>query len=48
MKKQRGLTIIQVMLIVLVAGIVGSLAVRLIIDKRCQDNPSISMCEQRK
>ena len=44
MKKQNGLTIIQLMVVLLVAGIAGSLAVNAIIDYRCKSDPAASIC----
>lgn len=48
MKNSKGLTIIQLMVIILIAGIVGSVVVRFIIDKRCENNPSSTLCQSRK
>lgn len=47
-KAARGLTLIQLMFILLIAGIVGTLVVRFIIDKRCESDPSTSLCQDRK
>lgn len=44
---QKGLTIIQLMLILLVAGLVGSYAVDFLIAKRCEAAPEKAMCEER-
>lgn len=44
----RGLTIIQTMLILLVVGIVGSVVVNYLVDKRCSENPKLEMCASRK
>lgn len=41
---QRGLTIIQLMVILLVAGVLGSIAVRYLIDKRCEAEPTAKVC----
>jgi hypothetical protein len=47
-KTMRGLTIIQTMLILLVVGIVGSVVLNYLVDKRCTKNPSLEMCATRK
>jgi competence protein ComGC len=47
MKQPKGLTLIQLMIILLVLGIVGSLIVDAIIDKRCEANPRIELCTER-
>jgi Tfp pilus assembly protein PilE len=47
-KKQNGLTIIQLMVVLLVAGIIGSLAVNAIIDYRCKNNPTASICARNQ
>jgi hypothetical protein len=44
---QKGLTIIQLMLILLVAGIVGAYVVDVLIDKRCDSSPSQTLCATR-
>ncbi len=44
---QKGLTIIQLMMILLVAGLVGSYVVDFLIDKRCASSPNTLSCEQR-
>jgi len=43
-KRQTGLTIIQLMVLLLVAGIVGSLLLKIIIEHRCQSDRSASLC----
>jgi len=43
-KRQNGLTIIQLMVLLLIAGIVGSLLLKIIIEHRCQRDPSASLC----
>jgi ABC-type siderophore export system fused ATPase/permease subunit len=43
-KRQNGLTIIQLMVLLLIAGIVGSLLLKGIIEHRCQSDPSASLC----
>jgi hypothetical protein len=45
-KKQEGLTIIQLMVLLLIAGIAGSLLLKVIIDHRCQADQSASMCHR--
>jgi hypothetical protein len=47
MKKMKGLTIIQLMVLLFFVGIVGSIVVNLIIDKRCEDNPKTELCISR-
>lgn len=42
-----GLTIIQLMLVLLIAGVLGSVAVNYIIDKRCENVPALSLCKNR-
>lgn len=48
MKRARGLTIVQLMLVLLVLGIVGWFAVDAIIEKRCEDHPAKPLCADRK
>ena len=48
LQKMRGLTIVQTMLILLVVGIVGSIVIDYIIDKRCEAQPSREMCARRQ
>jgi hypothetical protein len=43
-KRQKGLTIVQLMVLLLIAGIVGSLLLRIIIEHRCQSDQSASIC----
>jgi Tfp pilus assembly protein PilE len=47
-KKQNGLTIIQLMVLLLVAGIIGSIAVSTIIDYRCKSDPTASICAKNQ
>jgi hypothetical protein len=47
MKQARGFTIIQLMVTLLIAGIVGWFVVDFIIDKRCEGDDSTPMCVQR-
>jgi len=47
MKQAQGLTIVQLMVILFVAGIVGWFAVDFIIDKRCEGDTSTTLCAQR-
>jgi type II secretory pathway pseudopilin PulG len=42
--KQQGWTIIQTMIALLIAGIVGAIAVRAIIDMRCEEDATRSIC----
>jgi hypothetical protein len=44
---QKGLTIIQLMLILLVAGIGGAYVVDILIEKRCESSSSKTLCEVR-
>lgn len=44
MKRMQGLTIIELMVVLLIIGIVGKVAVDLLIDKRCESHPSIPLC----
>ncbi len=44
MKKQAGLTIIKLMLLLLVAGIAGSLAINAFIRHRCVNDPTAQTC----
>lgn len=48
MRKMKGLSIIQLMLILLLAGIVAKLAIELLIRKRCEDRPAIPLCAERQ
>jgi hypothetical protein len=43
-KRQKGLTIVQLMMLLLIAGIVGSLLLKIIIEHRCQSDRSASIC----
>jgi hypothetical protein len=43
-KRQMGLTIIQLMVLLLIAGIVGSVLLKIIIEHRCQNDQSASLC----
>ena len=43
----QGLTIIQLMVILFFVGIIGTVVVNLIIDKRCEETPSLSLCKDR-
>ena len=47
MKTQRGLTILQTMFILLIAGIVAWFAIDFVIDKRCAADPSLPYCSER-
>jgi hypothetical protein len=48
MKRQQGLTIIQIMVLLLIAGVVGSVIVNYIIDERCESDPSRTICAKKK
>lgn len=48
MKQANGFTIVQLMAVLLVLGIVGWFAVELIIDKRCEADPSKELCVDRQ
>jgi len=48
MKKAKGLTIIQLMVVLFIAGIVGWIVVDVIIDKRCEADPAKPICAERK
>lgn len=43
-----GMTLIQIMMLLLVLGIVGYFIVDVIIDKRCAEQPQRPMCIERK
>ncbi|WP_156396397.1 hypothetical protein [Noviherbaspirillum sp. Root189] len=45
--KQQGWTIIQTMIVLLILGIVGTIAVRAIIDMRCEEDATRSICAKR-
>jgi hypothetical protein len=47
MKQPKGLTIIQLMVILIIAGIVGSVIVDIIIDKLCEAAPTKQICTNR-
>lgn len=44
MTKTAGFTIIQLMLVLLIAGLAGSFLVDVLIDKRCESDPTSSLC----
>lgn len=44
---QKGLTIIQLMVVLLIAGLVGFYVVEFLIDMRCDPASDASLCEQR-
>lgn len=48
MRKAKGLTIVQLMVVLLIAGIVGWFVVDIIIDMRCEADPSKALCADRK
>jgi Tfp pilus assembly protein PilE len=43
-KRQKGLTIIQLMVLLLIAGIAGSVLLKIIIEHRCQSDRSAPHC----
>lgn len=47
-KKMRGLTIIQTMVILAIIGIAGSLLANYILDKRCEAEPTREICAKRQ
>lgn len=47
MKRNQGLTIVQLMVVLLIAGIVGWFVVDYIIDKRCEGDATSPLCVQR-
>jgi Tfp pilus assembly protein PilE len=47
MKKQAGLTIIKLMVLLLIAGILGSLAISALIKRRCLSDPTAQMCTEK-
>ncbi|MGV3741543.1 MAG: hypothetical protein ACO1NO_04465 [Burkholderiaceae bacterium] len=46
--RQTGLTIIQLMLVLLVVGLLGSYIVDFLIDKRCESSPGTTLCDDRQ
>jgi Tfp pilus assembly protein PilW len=48
MNRMKGLTIIQLMVTLLVAGIVGKILIDVLVAKRCDSNPSTQLCVDRK
>lgn len=44
---ERGWTIVQTMVALLIAGIVAAVVVELIIDRRCEADPTRSICAER-
>jgi type II secretory pathway pseudopilin PulG len=44
---ERGWTIVQTMVAVLIAGIVAAVVVEIIIDRRCEADPTRSICTDR-
>lgn len=47
-KCMKGITIVQLMLVMLIAGIVGRLVVDFVIDMRCEAGRSAAMCGTSK
>ena len=48
MNRIRGLTVVQIMLALLIAGIVARFVIKFIIEKRCESGQASLLCEQRK
>jgi hypothetical protein len=48
MRQAKGITIVQLMVVLLIVGIVGLFVVEFIIDKRCEADPSKQLCVDRK
>jgi prepilin-type N-terminal cleavage/methylation domain-containing protein len=46
-KNQNGLTIIELMVVLLFAGIAGSFALNAIIEHRCERDPAASICAKK-
>ncbi|WP_334187723.1 type II secretion system protein [Noviherbaspirillum sp.] len=44
MTKHSGFTIIQLMVVLLIAGLAGSFLINAIIEKRCESDPSSTLC----
>jgi hypothetical protein len=47
MKNQAGITIIKLMLLLLIAGILGSLSISVLIRHRCLTDPAEQMCTEK-
>lgn len=47
-KYARGLTIVQLMVVLLIAGLIGSFVVDYIIGKRCGTDQTSTLCADRK
>lgn len=47
LNRQNGLTIIELMLVLLIAGIAGSFALNAIIEHRCERDPAASICAKK-
>jgi Tfp pilus assembly protein PilE len=47
MKRQAGLTIIKLMVLLLIAGFIGLVAINSFIRHRCLNDPGAHMCAQR-
>jgi hypothetical protein len=48
MRRESGLTIIQLMVVLLIAGAVGKFAVEFIIARRCDNAATSSLCSNTK
>ena len=45
--RQSGLTLIQVMVIFLIVGVIGSTVANYMVDKHCEAEPTASVCKDR-
>jgi Tfp pilus assembly protein PilE len=48
MKRAKGITIIQLMLVLFIAGIAAWFVVQVVIEKQCEADPSKTLCSDRK
>jgi hypothetical protein len=48
MKRARGITIVQLMVFLLIAGVVARFVVNFVIEKRCETNHTSALCKGRK
>lgn len=46
-RHSKGLTIVQLMIIIGVVGIIATVVADLVIDKRCKDEPTAMLCKDR-
>jgi prepilin-type N-terminal cleavage/methylation domain-containing protein len=47
LNRQNGLTIIELMVVLLIAGIAGSFALNAIIEHRCERDPAAAICAKK-